>query len=479
MMTSARVKPGGRQHRRQLRARAAELGLAGAELIAQVADDLTRRCGLRPRVAWRLACDLSLDEAAARYNAAANDPHAAMRGGRLWEFEQWPRRGSRPRIPTLEILAAVYGCHWTCLVDLDDLAKMPADDRERYRSATGDRSDDGPARVGRLVVTGARRAVEAAQRLSHTNVDQAELEWLRHEVAELSRSYLHRSAYPLFRRGTRLYDRMLELLAGRQRPNQTRELYALAALCGGVLAWLAEDLGHQLAAADHAEAAWILAEQADHPEARQRVRVVQSRLAFWAGDLVESARLAADGQRYPAAGHTDVFLTLLEARAWAAAGEREATEAALGRWEDRAAGPAPDRCDNFTLTLDRQLYLAGNAHLSLGRNGDAVDRLRGSQREFAMLRPDYRFFGTEMLNHIDICRAHVANREFDGALEAIRPVLRLRTDQRIRMLLLALRRVRSESADAGAGRTRAGRELDHAVRQILRAGQPAEDVLGS
>ncbi|GGL42422.1 hypothetical protein GCM10014719_49680 [Planomonospora parontospora subsp. antibiotica] len=131
-------KPGSKLHRDRLRARLAVLGFSGERLTRKLYEELVRECGCRPREAWRLACGLSLDEVAARFNTLLDDPRAPMRKGRIWDYEKWPSRGARPTVRTLRILARIYGVAWVELVDLEDLAAMPEADRGEYHAAVTD-----------------------------------------------------------------------------------------------------------------------------------------------------------------------------------------------------------------------------------------------------------------------------------------------------------------------------------------------------
>ncbi|HWR49383.1 MAG TPA: hypothetical protein VN327_17500, partial [Pseudonocardiaceae bacterium] len=106
-------------------------GVEGRQLIEQLVTDLIR-CGYRPREAWRLTCELTQDEVAARFNQIRGDPDSRMRGSRICEYEKWPMGGVRPPVRALRILAAVYETTWDRLVDVDDLEKMPASDRQAF-----------------------------------------------------------------------------------------------------------------------------------------------------------------------------------------------------------------------------------------------------------------------------------------------------------------------------------------------------------
>jgi tetratricopeptide (TPR) repeat protein len=456
-------QPGSKAYRRQLRASVAALGFSGSQIVEHVANELMCGCGVRPRAAWRMAAELSLDEAAARYNALAGDPRCGMRGSRIWDYEQWPRRGVRPTLNVLKTLARVYDTRWPQLVSLDDLARMPEADRAAYHEAVA--PADNPAGI---VEQSSAESLQLVNRIATTNVDEAMLESLAAEVRAISFAYLNASPYPLLLRTKRLRDRVSTLLDGRQRPTQTRELHVLNARCFALLAWMSEDLGNHAAASDHAWAAWVCAEYVDHDGARRWARSMQSRLAFWAGDFAESAQLAADGLRYESADNVGSFLALLAARGWAAAGRPKKAREVLHQWES-GRYDALDQSEGdglFNLQLDRQCYLAGNALLSLAEPDAALDHLGRSLACYEEMPEESRFYGAGVLGHIDSGRVYLRRGDLDGAIQAIEPIFDLDSSQRLRMLVLSLKGVREELAALRYKDNRAAARLDERIRQF-------------
>ena len=136
-------KPASKAYRDQLRERLVRLGVDGHQLIEQVVTDLMR-CGCRPREAWRLAWELTQDEAAARFNQIRGDPDIRMRGSRICEYEKWPMGGVRPSVRALKILAAMYETTWERLIDVADLEEMPARDRQAFLDISDLRYGDSP-----------------------------------------------------------------------------------------------------------------------------------------------------------------------------------------------------------------------------------------------------------------------------------------------------------------------------------------------
>jgi hypothetical protein len=131
----AYAKTSERREKRLLREQMRSLGLGYRDIAAEFA----RRYRLRPRAARREAYGWSLQDTADRINEFRGntglDPGgiASMTAPHLSEYENWPGHGPEPtgRRPTpylLAILAAVYDCAVTDLVDLADREHLrPAD----------------------------------------------------------------------------------------------------------------------------------------------------------------------------------------------------------------------------------------------------------------------------------------------------------------------------------------------------------------
>ena len=136
-----------RREKRDLREQMRSMGLGYRDIAAEFA----RRYSLRPRAAWREAYGWSLQDTADRINDFRGntglDPggFAGMTAPHLSEYERWPGHAPEPsgRRPTpylLAVLAAVYDCAVTDLVDLPDRKHMPPADLlilERYSQPAG------------------------------------------------------------------------------------------------------------------------------------------------------------------------------------------------------------------------------------------------------------------------------------------------------------------------------------------------------
>jgi tetratricopeptide (TPR) repeat protein len=131
------AKTSQRAEQRVLRDKMRALGMSRR----QVAVELSRRYGLRPRAAWRQAYGWSLTEAAEQISAYAaraglgpDGTTVTMTGPHLCEYENWPgerkeRSGRRPTPYLLSLLARVYGCAVHDLLDVADYEQMPPADR--------------------------------------------------------------------------------------------------------------------------------------------------------------------------------------------------------------------------------------------------------------------------------------------------------------------------------------------------------------
>ncbi len=112
--------------RRKLRQLFLDIGLSERDLIAPMAAEMLRR-GHRPRRAWRLANELTLEAVADLCNQRMLDLASPVLYTRIAAIEAWPhgRRPSRPSPRVLTVLADIYGTTWEQLVDAEDIAHLP------------------------------------------------------------------------------------------------------------------------------------------------------------------------------------------------------------------------------------------------------------------------------------------------------------------------------------------------------------------
>jgi hypothetical protein len=138
--------------RREKQQRREQMRAAGLD-FRQIAAEFSRVYRLRPRAAWREAYGWSLTEEAARINAFRGNTGidsaglSGMTAAHLSEYEQWPGQGTKPagRKPSpylLSVLAAIFDCHVSELIDSDDRAHLPPADLlvlDKYTRPSGNR----------------------------------------------------------------------------------------------------------------------------------------------------------------------------------------------------------------------------------------------------------------------------------------------------------------------------------------------------
>jgi hypothetical protein len=436
---SRQVKPGSKPYRAQLRDRLAALGFPDEAIPARVAEDLIVACRVPPRTAWRLASELSLDVAAHQFNTLTGDPRAGMRGTRIWEYEQWPERGVRPTVAALRVLAQVYGTSWKSLLGLRDLEQLPAKDLAEYHAEVE------PVVIPPVVAEGLPYPVRAVARvepglepevgagalddailLTKTNVDDVQLDDLWSDLDFVGNAYTRTAPDSALSQLAVVGERTAALLRGRQRPKQTQDLLLVGAKCAAMMAWIAGDLGQYRLARELNSAGWLYTQYADDFLARRWVRTSQARVAFWAGNSVESAKLAADGLNYQVGGRlTDAPLILAEARGWSSVQAEPQVLDAIARWtsiEDPELGAGgEDRF--FNITKDRRHYMAGTSLLSVGQASAALREFTTAREAYEKLSLENRWEAMDPMIRIDTGRTHLRLDDLEGAAAQVEPLL--------------------------------------------------------
>lgn len=440
---SSQVKPGSKSHRTQLRDRLLALGFPEETVAAQVAERLTAECQIRPRTAWRLAAELSLESAACHYNSLHGESRAGMRGSRIWEYEQWPNRGVRPTLSALRILAQTYATDWTSLLDLHDLEHLPPKDLAEYRAATTTspavkrvssivhhpRADGAPGpSTTRDVGTDdvGKYALAEAIALTRTNVDDVQLDDLWSDINYLGDAYARTTPDIFLRQLSLVRERAALLLKQRQRPRQSKDLYLMNAKCCAMMAWTSADLRKYETAQELNAVAWLYGQYAEDHLARRWVRTSQSRVEYWAGNAVESARLATDGLTYGVRNAmSDAALILAEARGWATVQAEERVFDAIGRWTDieDSDSVVADEDRFFNVSKDRRHYMAGTALLSVGRTDLALHEFHTARQIHRTMPTEYRWEAMEPMICIDTGRAYLRQGELDGVSAELQPFL--------------------------------------------------------
>jgi hypothetical protein len=311
---------------------------------------------------------------------------------------------------------------------------------------------------GQVIAVSADRARDFLTRIEATNVGAETLDQFFDDLRRLVVAYLQQPLPTLLGELVGLQDRAFELLEGRQRPDQTRDLYLVAGIACGLMAMASRDLGATHDAMTQTRTGFACADNAGHDGLRAWIRGLQANIAYWSGrweDAVHYAELgaeAADRSRSTAA----VLLASGEARALGALNRLEEAHAAVARAADARDRVQPDELDILGGLCDfirpNQLNYAAEA-FSWGGAPEA-----GHTERFALesLETYGAYPGGSFRNQATarcaLAVARVTRREVDGATEALSPVLTLSAAQRDHTIVTAVERVRtvlSTIADPG------------------------------
>jgi hypothetical protein len=391
--------------------------------VGQIAAEMSRRFGLRPRLAWRYALGWAQWKLALEYNTT--HPGAKLTHRRVSDHENWPHGGTPPSLHYLANLAATFGhgCTPAQLVDADDLAKLSPTERcllttghplttdataapgsrtgpptagalatmKAATTANGEQANSGRALPGgsgdtglvwghrRLVRCDARgvpvreevivAADESAQfqRWSATtNVDDAVLEQMTADVAELARGEQIDPPAITYARLLGARDDVFRLISGHQPPQHTTSLYKIASQVTAMLAMVTFDLGHPHAANTHARTALHCAEMSGNTPIRVFIRRVQSSIAICEGRYDEAAELMEAARPDATSGTTLLRLTSQLARINAARHRPEEVTRALALAETAPTERSSDEPGVLGFDPAWAARTAGDAHYALG-----------------------------------------------------------------------------------------------------------------
>lgn len=299
------------------------------------------------------------------------------------------------------------------------------------------RAEPGQDLKGQLEMA-ARRAQRFGEFAEASGVGSNTIENIQFELQRLATDYTQKPLALILNDLIDVQNETFQYLEQRQRPEQARELYLLAAIGTGMLAKASHDLNDPRSAMTHARTAVICAENAAHDGMQGWIRGLQSMVAYWAGQHQTAIKYARAGQPFAnrTAGTARIWLSSLEARACAALGDVEGTQAAILKAESAWDQTLPDDLDQYggilTFTRPRQLYYAADALVWLPN--DAVDS--ESAAEIALVAYDdaparLRSFSDEAGTRTDLALGRLANGELEGAVDAIGPVFDLPAERRI------------------------------------------------
>lgn len=259
-------------------------------------------------------------------------------------------------------------------------------------------------------------------------------------------------------------ERAFELLEGRQRPEQTGDLYLIAGITCGLMADASYSLGASHDAMTQTRTGYACADNAGHDGLRAWIRSLQASFTYWSGHLEDSLRytqLGIEVTTNQARGSAGVRMASCEARTLAALNRWEEAHTALARAADLRDRVQPDELDGLggicTFSRPRQLYFAAET-LCWGGQPEAprAERLALEALDaYAAAPAQEHLFGDEARTRSALAIARVSRSEVDGAAEALAPVLELPPAQRTHGIVTAVEQVRSALStlpDTPAGR---------------------------
>lgn len=469
----------------------------------EIAEEIRHLCGCSKLAAYRLAHGWSQPEAAERYQEATG---RLMDQPLLSKLEQFPLAASRaPLAAQLIGFATVYGAAPLRLVGPYTLERLAPHERDlliHYHAAFHTASQLTPAAASHLdslgrgetpdpvaprrvrladnrlelerqMVAAARRAFRFTAGAEGGNVGPETLDQLRDEVIRLARAYPQQPVMTLLGDLVEVQDVTFRLLDGRQRPDQTRELYLLAAVASGLLANASHSLGYPHAGMTQARTAYVCADNAGHDGLRAWVRGQQSVVAYWAGWPYEALRYAQLGTEAAerATGTSAVYLPAMAARVYAVIGDRDESRAAVERAQDAREHVIPDELDelggSLTFTRPRQLYYTADATAWLPGEEERAEREAAEAVDaYEHAEPAEQSNADMAVTRADLALARTRRGELDGARTALRPVLDLSPERRLSGIIAITHRVHAALRDARYRGAAAAREAQEEIESF-------------
>jgi hypothetical protein len=469
--------------------------------IDEIAAEMRARWGFPVRAAYRHANGLTLDQAADRCNAAANDADTRTTGSRISDWEGWPQTGRRPSAFNLVVLAKAYGTQprrlispdeWQALDERERLlltelsgssnGHQQPDDRPPHRPPErngitpaspppGGQSSAGQASLAELTAAAARESMAFASWADSSNISASALANLRSELCRIAINYVHAPMLPLFRDLTTLRSHAFELLQnGRQQPTRAQTLFFLAGTSCLLLAHASQNLSDSASAMAQVRAALTCAEQADHNGLRAWTQGTAALIAEWTHQHRRAVEFAQRGQLFAVTADSRVRLAALESRAAARAGDRRLALDALDRAaRARDVSASDDELADFggllSFPVAKQHYYAGSTYALLGEPDRAEENALLAIGMYETGPVEQRSYGDEALARVDLTTARLALDDLDGAREALRPVLALPAERRIEQFSVGVGRVRSVLALPRYARASTAREIAQDVDQ--------------
>ena len=300
---------------------------------------------------------------------------------------------------------------------------------------------------------------------------------LRDEVTELAALYPVRPLPTVLGRLVSAQSTILALLDRRQTPGNARQLYFLATIVAGLLAYAGNDIAKPELALTHARTAFLWAEYADHPGLRAWVRALQSHICYWADRPREALRYAELGLLAGGAGSGSAAIWLYagQARTWAALGNAQRARELIHQADTAFEQVRPDDLDAVgglcTFGRPRYLYYAGRALASLPEESSAAEQFSAEAIDAYRDANEPTWDLTcEADSRISLALARASRGELDGVAGWLAPVFALPPDSRIHDLVMTMHLVHRQLNQFG---TAESGDLQEEIEDFSRTSLPA------
>ncbi|MFG3041752.1 XRE family transcriptional regulator [Streptomyces sp. NPDC048330] len=341
---------------------------------------------------------------------------------------------------------------------------------------------DKDADLQALAAQAAAQSIQFAEKTLRSNVTDESLEVLTHSIGTIATDYVHTPLHPLFKKLLVTRNQIFELLGGRQRPHQTRELHLLAGTSCLLLAHASQNLGDADAAMAQIRTAWEFAEQADHNDLRAWTKGTAALISEWSPQHQSSLEYTREAAALSPQGETRVRIAAIEARAAARIGDRGTALAALG--DLRRAREQQDSTESLnrfggilTFPGAKQEYYIGGTYALLGEHGLAEHHATRAIAMYENGPKRERSYGDEALARLDVVTSRIATGELEGASEQFLPLLDLPQNLRIQQIGHAVRQVADLLGAPRLARSRTARELVEAARSYQAIDTPLKAAL--
>ncbi|WP_228447247.1 helix-turn-helix domain-containing protein [Streptomyces paludis] len=299
-----------------------------------------------------------------------------------------------------------------------------------------------------LASAAAQTSHDFVELISPSNVSAEVLERFHFSLARIATDYVHAPLFPLFTELISVRDELFVLLQGRQRPQQTRELFMLAGTACLLLAHASQNLGESTSAMAQIRTARMCAEQADHTGLRAWAAGTAALITEWSPQNRMALKLTEHAARLAPAGEARIRIAAIEARTAARIGDRRLSLAALDRMKRaREETPVHDEVEQFggllTFPTAKQNYYIGGALTLLGDYDEAHHHATAAITAYRSGPSEERSYGDEILGQMDLITIGLLRGDFDEAATALGHVLDLPPQKRIRQLGNALNRLDS------------------------------------